>query len=198
MKYFKGILASLMFTALLCSVYYIHIRLFRVNVILYSAVFDAVIATSAACMILTISPFFSLFTLFEKLQLAVIWLLLGYIFAITIPTVIDRSLSFYILEKLQQRGGGIQLAKFEYVFSREYVKEHHLIGIRLTEQQQSGTITIRDGCVRLTKRGEEVATFSRFFRTHLLPAHRLLMGIYTDELTDPFRHSSASPGYECR
>lgn len=41
--------------------------------------------------------------------------LLAYGFAISVPTVIDRSLSMYILEKLQQRGGGIQLAAFDTV-----------------------------------------------------------------------------------
>ena len=46
-----------------------------------------------------------------------VWLLLGYILAISVPTVLDRSLSFYILEKLQQRGGGIQQSRFNEVFT---------------------------------------------------------------------------------
>ena len=198
MKYYKALLASLLFVAILLCCYYLHVRFFRVNVVLYSAALDGVIAMVIAVAIVSVLSYFRVFSAFEKAQLAAIWLLLGYAFAISIPAVIDRSLSFYILEKLQQRGGGIQLARFEDVFTKEYLKEHHLVGIRLTEQQQSGTISIHDGCVRLTERGTELATFSRFFRTHLLPKHRLLMGQYTDELTDPFRHSVASPGYECR
>lgn len=95
-------------------------------------------------------------------QLLVIWLLGAYLFAISIPTVLDRSLSFYILEKLQQRGGGIREDALQQVFTDEYMREHHLIEVRLTEQLQSGTIYIHNGCVKLTDRGERLASFSRF------------------------------------
>jgi hypothetical protein len=125
------------------------------------------------------------------------WLLLGYGFAISVPTVIDRSLSFYILEKIQQRGGGIKFDSFDRVFTQEYVKEHRLVDVRLTEQQQSGTITIKDGCVKLTDWGNKIATSSRFFRAHFLPTQRLLMGQYSDSLTDPFRNSSEINDYKC-
>jgi len=107
-------------------------------------------------------------------------------------------LSFYILEKIQQRGGGIQQARFKEVFTEEYLPEHRLVDVRLTEQLESGTIRIVDGCVVLTERGHQLATFSRAFRMHLLPKRRLLMGKYSDDLTDPFRSSGASPGYECQ
>jgi hypothetical protein len=115
-----------------------------------------------------------------------------------VPTVIDRSLSFYILEKLQQRGGGIKLDAFDQVFTQEYVKEHRLMDVRLTEQQQSGTIVIRNGCVVLTDWGQTIATTSRFFRNHFLPKQRLLMGEYSDDLTDPFRNSVKRVDYQCQ
>jgi hypothetical protein len=115
-----------------------------------------------------------------------------------VPAVLDRSLSFYILEKLQQRGGGIQQARFAEIFTQEYVKEHRLVDVRLTEQMESGTIKIDNGCVRLTAKGDRLATFSRFFRTHLLPKRRLLMGQYSDDLTDPFRHSATQVDYLCK
>jgi hypothetical protein len=63
---------------------------------------------------------------------------------------------------------------------------------------QSGTIAIENGCVKLTPRGDRLATLSRFIRTTLLPKHRLLAGVYTDALVDPFRASRKGPiGYEC-
>ena len=134
----------------------------------------------------------------EKIQLVVIWVLAGYALAISVPTVIDRSLSFYILEKLEQRGGGIRLDRFDEVFTREYLKEHRLVDVRLTEQVESGTVTISDGCVRLTPKGSAIASFSRAYRRNFLPRHRLLMGTYTDDLTDPFRKSTEAPDYLCR
>jgi hypothetical protein len=126
-----------------------------------------------------------------------IWLLLGYAFAISIPTVIDRSLSFYILEKLQQRGGGIKINNFEQVFTQEYVKEHRLVDVRLTEQLESGTIEIKNGCVILTVKGSNIASFSQMFRRNFLPKHRLLMGKYSDDLTNPFRHKLSKIDYLC-
>lgn len=198
MKYLKLFCSTFCFGLLLLATYFIHVTYFKVGVVFYSALFDAVIASFLALIIIYRVKWFKVFTPFEALQLLLIWLLLGYSFAISVPTVIDRSLSFYILEKLQQRGGGIKLADFDQVFTQEYVKEHRLLDVRLTEQQQSGTIIIQDGCVKLTAWGQTLATSSRFFRNHFLPKQRLLMGAYSDDLTDPFRNSPANVDYLCR
>lgn len=198
MKFLASLAASLLYAVLFGVVYYLHIRFFKVDVVLYSAILDAVIAAALMTALLYARREFRLFNRYEKAQLGVIWLLAGSLVALGLPTVIDRSLSFYILEKLQQRGGGIQQAKFEEVFTREYVKEHRLVDVRLTEQQVSGTIVIENGCVKLTERGARLAAFSRFFRANLLPRQRLLAGTYTDDLTDPFRHSQAQTDYQCR
>lgn len=197
MKIKKTLLASGIFLALLLAFYLVHIKYFRINVVFYSAMLDGVLASVFAAVVLFKVKSFSLFNVFEKTQMIAIWFLLGYVFAISIPTVIDRSLSFYILEKLDQRGGGIQLASFEDVFTKEYVKEHRLVDVRLTEQQESGTIIIQDGCVKLTERGKRLADFSRYFRKNFLPKQRLLMGEYTDSLTDPFRSSENVADYQC-
>ena len=198
MKILRALLASIVFLSMLLTLYIIHINFFQVDVIFYSALLDGVLATILVSIILFKTRYFGLFNYFEKIQMAMIWLLLGYAFAISVPTVIDRSLSFYILEKLQQRGGGIKVTSFEEVFTKEYVKEHRLVDVRLTEQQTSGTIVIQDGCVKLTKRGQYLASFSRYFRQNFLPRQRLLAGEYTDDLTDPFRHSSSVSDYKCK
>jgi len=198
MKIKQALIASCIFLILLLSFYYVHIKFFRVNVVFYSAIFDGVLAALVATGVLLKTRYFNRLNLFEKMQMTAIWILVGYAFAISVPTVIDRSLSFYILEKLQQRGGGIQLSRFDDVFTKEYVKEHRLVDVRLTEQQASGTIVIRGNCVKLTGYGQRLATFSRFFRKNFLPKQRLLMGEYTDALTDPFRESDNQLDYECK
>jgi len=197
-KYLRAVLATLAFIAGLLLIYYLHMRYFRVDVVLYASIFDAGVALVVVLAGVYVLGWFRDFSRLELIQLALIWLLGGYVFAISVPTVIDRSLSFYILEKLQQRGGGIRDDAFRQVFTDEYVREHHLVEVRLTEQLQSGTIEIRDGCVKLTARGERLASFSRFYRQNLLPTHRLLMGQYTDALTDPFRGSQMPYDYRCR
>jgi hypothetical protein len=198
MKYLKLVIATAVYAVLLLAIYVLHVRYVPVNVVFYSAILDAVLATILAITLVATVRWFKVFTRFETLQLCCIWLLLGYSFAISVPTVIDRSLSFYILEKLQQRGGGIKLDAFDQVFTQEYVKEHRLVDVRLTEQQQSGTVEIKDGCVKLTAWGQTIASSSRYFRAHFLPKQRLLMGKYSDDLTDPFRNSVERTDYRCQ
>jgi hypothetical protein len=198
MKIKCAAVASFIFVFLLCVVNYIHVSFFIVNVVFYSAIADTFIAALLASLILLFFTFFRPLSNFEKTQLLIIWILAGYSFSITIPTVVDRSLSLYILEKIQQRGGGIKKESFANVFTQEYVKEHRLVDVRLTEQLESGTIIIVDDCVKLTERGKLIAKISRIYRQHLLPKNRLLMGEYSDDLTDPFRHSTKISYYVCQ
>lgn len=192
----RSVVATALYVAILLAAYVIHSLYFKVNVVFYAAILDGIIA-AALCAGLLALPWFKALCGVEKLQLIVIWLLLGYSYAISIPTVLDRSLSFYILEKIDQRGGGIREDAFPDVFTKEYMKEDRLVDVRLTEQLQSGTIIIRNGCVLLTNKGRELAHFSKFFRNTLLPKHRLLMGEYSDVLTDPFRNSTTDVDYQC-
>lgn len=203
MKIKKALLGTALFVVLLLLYYYIHSQYFHVNVVFYSAIFDGILASFTTALLLFSLPYFRLFNGFEKFQMIFIWVLGSYIFAISVPTVLDRSLSFYILEKIQERGGGIKKSGFKEVFTQEYVKEDRLVDVRLTEQKNSGTIVIdKNGCVKLTPRGERLATFSHYFRKHFLAKHRLLMGEYTDDLTDPFGHgaidANKSFDYLCR
>ena len=197
MKTYKALLSTAIFIFILLCAYYLDIRYFRGDVVFYSSLYVAILSSILAAAILYKVSFFSVFSGFEKKQMVLIWILLGYIFAISIPTVIDRSLSFYILEKLQQRGGGIRLDKFNYIFTTEYMREHRLVDIRLTEQVAPGTIVIEGNCVKLTDRGDALASFGQFFRRNLLPKKRLLRGEYTDQLIDPFSRSDSHPDYLC-
>lgn len=194
----RAAVVSLGYLLLLIAVYMIHARYFTVDVVFYSALLDVFIASLIAGGTLWLLPWVSVLGLMERIQLIAIWLLTGYALAISVPTVIDRSLSFYILEKLDQRGGGIQESAFPSIFREEYLREHRLVDVRLTEQLQSRTIQIHNGCVELTPKGRRIARFSRMFRTHFLPRHRLLMGEYTDALTDPFRSSQQRADYRCQ
>lgn len=197
MKIRRAMIITMVYVLIQIVVYLVHIRYFRVDVVFYSALSDVIISVVIASFILVRIHNFGVFNYFEKAQLVLIWLLVGYILAISVPTVIDRSLSFYLLEKIQQRGGGIEQEAFQDIFTQEFVLEHRLVDVRLTEQLESGTITIEDGCVKLTSRGNQLATFSRIFRRHLLPKKRQLMGEFSDDLTDPFRNSPKASDYAC-
>ncbi|MDP3895939.1 MAG: hypothetical protein Q8Q62_04615 [Mesorhizobium sp.] len=198
MKFLAALLLTLLFIGLLAVLYVGHVWYLPVAVVFYSALQDAIAAAAVTAAVVMLLRRRLGFNGFETALLVTVWLLGGYAFAISIPTVLDRSLSFYLLEKLQQRGGGILADRFETVFVEEYVPEFRLIDVRLTEQLQSGTIRMDGGCIRLTERGAALAEFSRFFRLNLLAKHRLLAGKYTDALVDPFQRSATGKiGYEC-
>jgi len=198
MKFVFSLVFSIVFIGLLAGIYLFHAWHLPVQVIFYSAIEDALVAAA-----ITAALVFALrrrlpFGGFERFLLVLIWLLGGYGFAISGPAVLDRSLSFYILEKLQQRGGGIREDAIAQVFVNEYMPEFRLVDVRLTEQLQSGTIDITNGCVRLTERGQRLASISHFIRANLLARHRLLAGVYTDALVDPLAHGAqGAQGYEC-
>lgn len=194
---FRLCVAGFIFLIILFIVHYIHFRHLRVNVVFFSAVVDGSIAAAITCLIVFLHRFFEVFRFNEKILLAVIFMITGYTLALSIPAVIDRSLSFYFLEKLQQRGG-ILHDRMADVFIQEYMKEHHLIDIRMTEQMEAGTVSIRDGCVRLTDWGDMLASASRYYRLHFLPTRRLLMGNYSDVLVDPFATDVGAKDYTCR
>jgi hypothetical protein len=191
MKIRNWLLSLALFVVILLAVYILHIKLFKVDVVFYSAILDGTLASIISGIILFKIPYFKNFNGFEKIQVIFSFILMGYIFAISVPTVLDRSLSFYILEKIQERGGGIKKSGFTDVFTKEYMVEHRLVDVRLTEQLSSGTIEIDDsGCVKLTSKGDKLAKFSRYFRKNFLPKERLLMGEYSADLTDPFAHGA--------
>ena len=133
----------------------------------------------------------------EAILTIILALALAVNYAVLVPTVIDRSLSIYILEKLAQQGGGIRYDAFEDILRKQYMAEYRVADVRLTEQVNSGTVTIVDGCVRLTPRGERIARLTRFFRSNVLPKRREIMGSYSDALTDPFRNSTHLVESEC-
>jgi len=189
LKFNKFIGFFVLYNLTLVLTYWIYIHLFQVNVVLYSSVLTVVLAIIPIIFLLFVVNV-NLFNQFEKFLICTLFILYGYGIAISIPTVIDRSLSFYLLEKINQRGGAIKHEAFEAIFKNEYVPEHRLIDIRLTEQLESGTITIENNCVSLTQKGKNFVNFSQFFRRNFLPKNRLIMGEYSNDLIDPLKQTN--------
>ena len=197
-KTLSGVVLVGLFLAAYLAVNIVHFRYLPVHVVAYGAIQDVLVTVALFVPIYFLVLRRRLRTgIFESGLFIVIGALLATLYAFVVPTVIDRSLSVYILEKLEQRGGAIQEAAFEGMLIREYFPEHRLVDIRLTEQLNSGTITLSDGCVRLTERGRVIAYWTRLYRTTLLPRHREIMGRLSDDLTDPFRRSAPEPAYRC-
>ena len=139
-----------------------------------------------------------IFNSFEFLLIMIVLILFGYSFSITLPAVIDRSLSFYFLEKIEQHNGAIKQASMRDIFIDDYIDEYKLIEIRITEQLESGTIKVVDSCIYLTQRGHMVAKFSNFFRKNFLAKNRLILEEYSNQLTDPLKKSQINKEYLCK
>lgn len=89
------------------------------------------------------------------LPIVVIKVLLGYSFVITIPSLLDRSISIYIISAVAQSGErGLTLPEIQQGFLRSYVEGTTTVEKRLHEQLVSKNFTERDGRYRITGRGE--------------------------------------------
>lgn len=177
-------------------VHLIHFKYLEVDVILYAALKDVGFSLLISLPFLY---FFRAHIVLSKLEQTLIlacFLLGGYVYAITIPTVIDRSLSIYILEKINQHDGSVNVDSIESIY-HDYIDDHRLVDVRLTEQLKSGTIKLEKRCVMLTERGYFIVKFTNFYRSHFLPEKRLLMGEYTDALKNPIGNRKDNEHYSC-
>src|SRR3978361_2174392 len=84
----------------------IHFRFFPVSVVLYDSIIDVAIVWAISLPFLVWGRRTRLTGLEIGLSY-VLAILLCAMYALAVPTIIDRSLSVYILEKLEQRGGRI-------------------------------------------------------------------------------------------
>lgn len=196
-KFILLTLSILLYLAIFLSIYLVHINFFAVQVILYSALLDSLIA-----LIVFAALGFSLkhrlnLDFFESIVIMLLLGLIGYSLSLSLPTVIDRSLSFYFLEKIEQHNGSIKKASMRDIFINDYIDEYKLVEIRITEQLESGTIQLDGSCISLTKRGYLIAKFSNFFRKNLLANNRLILDEYSNHLTNPLGNSDVNKEYLC-
>ncbi|WVH09084.1 MAG: hypothetical protein EoVTN8_406 [Fluviibacter phosphoraccumulans EoVTN8] len=157
---------------------FFHFKYFSVNVLLYASLFDVVLS-----VILTIPLIVNVFqkTLDGFGMLLVISLLLffGYSYAITIPTIIDRSLSVYILEQIKKSGGEVSVNEYYRKINYDYFYDYKVPEMRLSEQLSSGTIEMtQDGMVKLTTKGKFVTDLTISYRKIMMPTHRLIIDKY--------------------
>lgn len=197
-KLFLAAILCISYLFIFFSIYIIHINFFDIAVLLYASLIDSFLAA----ILLVIILFFlrKNFNYFEVLLIWIINLLIGYCLSISIPTVIDRSLSFYILEKINHYGDSIKFSSMEHLFINEYLPEHKLADVRVTEQINSGTIVLSDDCVILTEKGKRIVKFSLFFRKNLLPKKRVLIDRVTDDLITFIdnKENKSSYNYNCK
>lgn len=177
---------------------FIHFQVLTVNVILYACIWDMLIAIGLVIGFYwlvwrqrsRLLPTELVATLVASAAAILLYAVMG-------PTVIDRSLSIYIVNKIDQRGGQVAEAAMPDIFIQEYMPEFRLVDVRMTEQVTSGTVRIEDGCIILTARGRRLSRFTNWYRKTFLPQKRNLMGEVTNQLTDPFKTATAIVETDC-
>lgn len=176
----------------------VHFWTLPVSVILYACAIDLVVA-----LLITLPAIIWFWqrkgrlTTSETALSALLASTVTMLYAVMGPTVIDRSLSIYILEKLNQRGGEVAVDRVGDLFVQEYMPEYRLIDVRLTEQLTSGTAEIDGGCLVLTSKGRFLAETMNAYRRVFLPRKRVLRGEMTDQLTRPFDDAPARVDVSC-
>ena len=196
-KFILLALSIFLYLSIFLAIYLVHINFFEVQVILYSALLDSSIALIIFAAISLSAKDKLNINFFESILIMLLLTLIGYSLSLSLPTVIDRSLSFYFLEKIEQHNGSIEKASMRDIFINDYIDEYKLVEIRITEQLESGTIQLDGSCISLTNRGYLIAKFSNFFRKNLLANNRLILDEYSNHLTNPLGNSDVNKEYLC-
>lgn len=108
---------------------------------------------------------------FEKLSLAardffpclLTAVFIIYSFHITFPSLIDRSISIYLLNQLAEEGGSASLSDLQQRFLNGYVSGVSVVCRRMAEQIETGNITHNGSIYSLTPRGQKTIQSLRAF-----------------------------------
>ena len=88
----------------------------------------------------------------ELFSSAIAALFLVYSFHVTLPTIIDRSISLYVLSRIDQERG-VTLEEMHNDFLAGYVSNYDSTCRRLEEQLVSGNVELRQGRYHMTQLG---------------------------------------------
>ena len=149
----------------------IHFHFFTPQVILYSLLFDLVV--SLAIVIVGLVIMNRTFYLYKNLLLTIFFLISTsqalVIYSFVVPTAIDRSLSVYLLEELENNQGALSISDFNNIAKHDYFNDMNVVKTRINEQISTGSIVIIDNRVILTDKGKTLIKIFAFVKKYLLP-----------------------------
>ena len=90
--------------------------------------------------------------------------MIGYSFVITIPSLLDRSISLYLLSSIVAAGKqGATPGQLDDWFYRGFVVRNGAVEKRLNEQRATGNVVLENGRYTATARGEITYTIYQNF-----------------------------------
>lgn len=155
---FKNVIFYSLFGFLSYLLLYITCRqIFPAEIIFYQGLYIIFITSSAFFL-------FSYFR-FRNLDLsalsALIIILAGYSFHITIPSLLDRSISLYILG-LSNQNTPTSIQDYRQSFYSGFIENNQAVEKRMREQEKTGNLTCnKEGCL-LTKKGQTTRDLNIF------------------------------------
>ncbi len=167
----KYALLGIAYVGIFFSINIIHFHFFSPSVILYSLLFDIFLAL--IFLIIIILFLHSKEYLIRDILLTTFFLisvtLSLVLYAFVIPTAIDRSLSVYLLEKIETNNGSMTIAELDKIAREDYFDEMLVVDVRIDEQLATGSIEVIGDKVVITSKGKKMLTIFSFVKTYLLP-----------------------------
>ncbi|HAF41527.1 MAG TPA: hypothetical protein DCG90_07155 [Sphingobium sp.] len=83
-------------------------------------------------------------------------------FLIVFPVTFDRSITMFLLARIEAQDGQLDAQGLERVYLREYLGDMRQIDRRIAEQRLSGNIAVLDGRIHITPQGRGLLTGGRW------------------------------------
>ena len=77
-------------------------------------------------------------------------------FLIVFPVTFDRSVTMFLLARIEREDGLLDRAALEQVYTREYLGDMQQIDRRIQEQSLSGNIRVEQGRIHMTAQGKRL------------------------------------------
>ncbi|ETI58513.1 hypothetical protein C100_23385 [Sphingobium sp. C100] len=82
-------------------------------------------------------------------------------FLIIFPVTFDRSITMFLLARIERQDGQLDARGLERVYVREYLGDMHQIDRRVAEQSLSGNIRVEGGRIHITAQGRRLLDSAR-------------------------------------
>ncbi|WP_370170682.1 hypothetical protein [Sphingobium abikonense] len=82
-------------------------------------------------------------------------------FLIVFPVTFDRSITMFLLARIERQDGQLDARGLEQVFVRQYLGDLRQIDRRIAEQSLSGTIRVERGRIHITPQGRRLLEGAR-------------------------------------
>lgn len=83
-------------------------------------------------------------------------------FLIVFPVTFDRSITMFLLARIERQDGQLDASGLERVYVREYLGDMRQIDRRIEEQSLSGNVRVEQGRIHITPQGRRLLTSGRW------------------------------------